>query len=67
MARRRKADAKTVKARIAAAAERASAEAEERRRAAGAAEARPAERGGRAGPEPTRYGDWEKKGLIADF
>ena len=23
--------------------------------------------GGRSGPEPTRYGDWEKKGIISDF
>ena len=23
--------------------------------------------GGRKGPEPTRFGDWEKKGLISDF
>lgn len=23
--------------------------------------------GGRDGPEPTRYGDWEKKGIISDF
>ena len=23
--------------------------------------------GGRNGPEPTRYGDWEKKGIISDF
>ena len=23
--------------------------------------------GGRKGPEPTRYGDWEKKGLTSDF
>ncbi len=23
--------------------------------------------GGRSGPEPTRYGDWEKNGLISDF
>ena len=23
--------------------------------------------GGPAGPEPTRYGDWEKKGLASDF
>ncbi|WP_417520046.1 DUF1674 domain-containing protein [Minwuia sp.] len=22
---------------------------------------------GRNGPEPTRYGDWEKKGIISDF
>lgn len=25
------------------------------------------ELGGRDGPEPTRYGDWEKKGIISDF
>jgi hypothetical protein len=25
------------------------------------------ERHGRAGPEPVRYGDWEKKGLAVDF
>lgn len=23
--------------------------------------------GGRAGPEPTRYGDWEKNGRCIDF
>ena len=23
--------------------------------------------GGQAGPEPTRYGDWEKDGIISDF
>ena len=23
--------------------------------------------GGPKGPEPTRYGDWEKKGLTSDF
>lgn len=27
----------------------------------------PVEVGGRKGPEPTRYGDWEKNGLISDF
>ncbi|HMW40953.1 MAG TPA: DUF1674 domain-containing protein [Plasticicumulans sp.] len=26
-----------------------------------------AEYGGRAGPEPTRYGDWEKNGRCIDF
>jgi hypothetical protein len=26
-----------------------------------------AERGGPSGPEPTRYGDWERKGLAVDF
>jgi hypothetical protein len=25
------------------------------------------ERGGPRGPEPTRYGDWERKGRISDF
>ena len=28
---------------------------------------RPAEHGGQAGLEPTRYGDWEKKGRCTDF
>jgi hypothetical protein len=27
----------------------------------------PREIGGRAGPEPTRYGDWEKNGRCIDF
>jgi hypothetical protein len=27
----------------------------------------PPEDGGPRGPEPTRYGDWEKKGLAVDF
>ncbi|MBT3141848.1 DUF1674 domain-containing protein [Phaeobacter gallaeciensis] len=29
--------------------------------------AMPKELGGREGPEPVRYGDWEKKGLAIDF
>ncbi|MBL9011357.1 MAG: DUF1674 domain-containing protein [Alphaproteobacteria bacterium] len=50
------------------AAKRALAEAAERRaKAAAEAKPLPPEIGGRAGPEPTRYGDWEKKGLISDF
>ncbi len=28
---------------------------------------RPVEIGGREGPEPTRYGDWENGGIISDF
>ena len=50
------------------AAERALAEAEERRRQRDA-EAHPtaAEKGGQAGPDPVRYGDWEKGGIISDF
>jgi len=27
----------------------------------------PLELGGRDGPEPTRFGDWEKKGITSDF
>ena len=27
----------------------------------------PIELGGRDGPEPTRFGDWEKKGITSDF
>ncbi len=27
----------------------------------------PVEIGGRDGPEPTRFGDWEKNGIVADF
>lgn len=52
------------------AAERALAEAEERRQQRERdAEARPApaEKGGQAGPDPVRYGDWEKGGIISDF
>ena len=45
---------------------RALAEAEERRKKAKALEL-PEELGGRDGPEPVRYGDWEKKGLAIDF
>jgi len=37
------------------------------RRAEDSAVDRPNEHGGPRGPEPTRYGDWEKKGLAIDF
>lgn len=37
------------------------------RRAAAEESALQAEHGGPRGPEPTRYGDWEKKGLAVDF
>ena len=46
---------------------RALAEAEERRRIAAENPPLPRELGGRDGPEPVRYGDWEKKGLAIDF
>jgi hypothetical protein len=51
-------------------AKRALAEAEERRRIAdarSAANPRAKEVGGRNGPDPTRYGDWEKDGIASDF
>jgi hypothetical protein len=56
-----------VQIRIAEAAKRALAEAAERRRLADQNPPLPPEKGGRAGPEPTRYGDWEKKGIVSDF
>jgi hypothetical protein len=50
------------------AAERALAEAAARRAETERnAAARPKELNGRAGPEPTRYGDWEAKGIASDF
>jgi hypothetical protein len=51
-------------------AKRALKEAEERRKEAAkkaAQETVAKEIGGRKGPEPTRYGDWEKKGILSDF
>jgi len=48
------------------AAQRALAEAEARRKAAKDL-ALPPELGGRDGPEPVRFGDWEKKGIAVDF
>ncbi|MEX0970403.1 MAG: DUF1674 domain-containing protein [Paracoccaceae bacterium] len=58
-------DVKQKEARIKAAAARALAEAKARN-AEPAAEL-PKELGGRDGPEPVRYGDWEKKGIAVDF
>lgn len=52
-------------------ARRALAEAEERRaaekRSSDAKSEKAKEVGGRDGPEPTRYGDWEKGGIVSDF
>lgn len=48
------------------AAQRALAEAEERRKQAKDSKL-PREVNGRNGPEPTRFGDWENKGLTSDF
>lgn len=52
--------------RLSPAARRALEEAAARRAAEQAAEA-PEEQGGRDGPEPTRFGDWELKGRAVDF
>jgi hypothetical protein len=54
------------------AAQRALAEAEARRQAAAVrakndAQAAHKELQGPKGPEPTRYGDWERKGIASDF
>lgn len=49
------------------AAKRALDEAEARRRAAPGRTEAPAEKGGPSGPEPTRYGDWERRGRAVDF
>ena len=49
------------------AARRALEEAAARRRARASSMSTPEELGGPAGPEPTRYGDWEHKGLAVDF
>jgi hypothetical protein len=50
------------------AAQRALAEAEARRKAAADnAGPRPKEFQGQKGPDPTRYGDWENKGIASDF
>ena len=48
-------------------AKRALAEAAERRRANPPEAAKAKEINGPKGPEPTRYGDWEKKGIASDF
>lgn len=49
------------------AARRALEEAEARHKAQAEAEARIAEQGGPRGLEPTRFGDWERKGIAVDF
>ncbi|MBS0274906.1 MAG: DUF1674 domain-containing protein [Proteobacteria bacterium] len=53
--------------RIREAGERARAEADQRRAAAPAERPLAKEVNGPKGPEPTRYGDWEKKGIVSDF
>jgi hypothetical protein len=60
------ADTETKETRLKAAATRALAEAAARK-AETPDVALPVELGGRDGPEPTRFGDWEKKGIVSDF
>ena len=55
-----------VAARIAEAGARAKAEADARRETE-AKNQLPLEHGGPKGPEPTRFGDWERKGIAVDF
>lgn len=43
------------------------AEAKARAAKTASAIAKPAEVGGPSGPEPTRYGDWERNGRVSDF
>ena len=58
----------TPKGALPAAAQRALEEAEARRDAAEAERRdQPKELKGPKGPEPTRYGDWEAKGIVSDF
>jgi hypothetical protein len=65
--RKEPAISETAKPDLPPAALRALAEAEARRREAAGKSALPPELGGRDGPDPVRYGDWEKKGLAVDF
>ncbi len=66
-------DPETYRRNLEKAARAARAEAEARRRAqagkiqAHTSEKSPKEIGGPEGPEPTRYGDWERKGIVSDF
>ncbi len=54
--------------RITEAAERALNEAAERRKIEEQrSKSHPVEKGGQDGPDPARYGDWEKDGIISDF
>jgi hypothetical protein len=55
-----------VAVRVAEAGARAKAEADARRENEGKNQL-PPEQGGPKNPEPTRYGDWERKGIVSDF
>lgn len=65
---RAKAESRPERKPLTPAAQRALAEAEARRQQAAAnAKPMPKEFQGPKGPEPTRYGDWENKGIASDF
>ncbi len=66
MSKRSHEEGETKAERLKAAAARARAEAEARRKAASEGK-RSKEIDGPEGPEPTRYGDWEKDGIASDF
>jgi hypothetical protein len=66
MANQADSDSDKIARRLAEAAARANAEAQVRR-AAETKQQLPPELGGPKGPEPTRYGDWERKGIASDF
>jgi hypothetical protein len=66
MAKRRLTKAE-IATRIREAGVRALAEAEARQARVATVAKKPKEIGGPAGPEPTRYGDWERKGIVSDF
>jgi hypothetical protein len=55
-----------IAARVKEAGKRAAAEAEARRKTHPDPKL-PPEQGGPKGPEPTRFGDWERKGIATDF
>lgn len=59
-------DEKIDKKKLSPAAIRALEEADERRKGEKLSD-NPKEIGGRDGPDPVRFGDWETKGIISDF
>ena len=59
-------DPSEIAARVDAAAARALAEADARKEKSRPRKL-PVELGGRDGPEPVRFGDWERKGIASDF
>lgn len=64
---KKKASKAEIEKRIREAGDRARAEADARRAAEPPQDPLTKEVNGPKGPEPTRYGDWEKKGIVSDF